>query len=94
MEGARGNHDPYQAFLPWGPNRTISSPKMAAAAPPKTYHMVSWVNLPVNVLLSWSAAECDAFLPTISSITQTTSRTIPKTRCMFMTNSNRGKGFF
>jgi len=65
MEGARGNHDPYQAFLPWGPNRTISSPKMAAAAPPKTYHMVSWVNLPVNVLLSWSAAECDAFLPTI-----------------------------
>jgi hypothetical protein len=45
------------------------------------YHVVAWVNRPRNVLLAWSARECDAFIPTTNRITPITRITIPNMRC-------------
>jgi hypothetical protein len=75
------------ALVPRTPNTTAQNPAIAIARPPKMYQAVSWVNRPVKVLLTWSAVEWDALIPTISKTTPMTSRTIPTIRCVLMTDS-------
>jgi len=72
------------------PEGIRSSPTSTAAPPPKTYRTVSGMNRSVKVRLIWPAAEWDALIPTISTITPVVSRTNPKIHCILKTGSKCG----
>ena len=66
--------------------KSASSPTTAATIPLRMYQVVACVNRPVNVLLTWSATECEEFIPTINKPTPTIKSTIPSMRCELMFN--------
>ena len=58
-----------------------NTPKMHATIPLMMYQVVPWVNRPVNVLLTWSAMELEACIPTcVKRIPLTIKRTMPPIR--------------